>query len=145
MKRAFTVCFPKEEDGEVTDDDNLDDAELWEDLSRGEWDTVDQMLIRGSPKRQQCFAHTLQLTVGDGLKDARIANGAFAKCSKLSSLLRTSSTFKDAFEDKFGQRGVPAAVNTRWNSTLRQVKAVLSFSHQELCSVVQGTTSWSSQ
>lgn len=35
MKRAFTVCFPKEEDGEITDDDNLDDAELWEDLSRG--------------------------------------------------------------------------------------------------------------
>lgn len=28
MKRAFTVCFPKEQDGEVTDDDNLDDAEL---------------------------------------------------------------------------------------------------------------------
>nr|XP_055032036.1 zinc finger BED domain-containing protein 4-like [Misgurnus anguillicaudatus] len=66
-------------------------------------------------------------------------NSTFAKCSKLSSLLHTSSTFKDAFEDKFGQRGIPAAVNTRWNSTLRQVKAVLSFSHQELCSVVQDT------
>ena len=39
MKRAFTVCFPKEEDGDVTDDDNLDDAELWEDLSRGKWET----------------------------------------------------------------------------------------------------------
>lgn len=87
LKRAFTVCFPKEQDGEVTDDDNLDDAELWEDLSRGEWETVDQKLNRGSPKRQQCFAHTLQLTVGDGLKDARIMNSTFAKCSKLSSLV----------------------------------------------------------
>ena len=139
MKRAFTVCFPKDDGDEMTDDDNLDDADLWEDLSRGEWETVDQVLTRGSPKRQQCFAHTLQLTVGDGLKDARIMNSAFAKCSKLSSLLHTSSTFKDAFEDTFGQRGVPAAVNTRWNSTLRQVKAVLSFSHQELCNVVQAT------
>ncbi|KAL7373446.1 hypothetical protein ABVT39_006953 [Epinephelus coioides] len=46
----------------------------------------------------------------------------------------------DAFEDKFGQRGIPAPVNTRWNSTLRQVKAVLLFSHQELCNVVQGTS-----
>ena len=55
------------------------------------------------------------------------------------SLLHTSSTFKDSLEDKFGQRGIPAAVNTRWNSTLCQVKAVLSFSHQELCNVVQGT------
>ncbi|XP_078021628.1 zinc finger BED domain-containing protein 4-like [Epinephelus lanceolatus] len=87
----------------------------------------------------QCFAHMLQLTVGDGLKDARLMNSTFAKCSKLSSLLHTSSTFKDAFEDKFGQRGIPAAVNTRWNSTLRQVKAVLSFSHQELCNVAQVT------
>ncbi|KAL7379703.1 hypothetical protein ABVT39_004336 [Epinephelus coioides] len=139
MKRAFTVCFPKEQDGEVTDDDNLDDAELWEDLFRGEWETVDRMINRGSPKRQQCFAHTLQLTVGDGLKDARLMNSTFAKCSKLSSLLHTSSTFKDAFEDKFGQQGIPAAVNTRWNSTLCQVKAVLSFSHQELCNVAQVT------
>ncbi|KAJ8376339.1 hypothetical protein SKAU_G00069190 [Synaphobranchus kaupii] len=109
MKRAFTVCFPQEEDDEVNDDDNLDDAELWEDLSRGEQETVDQVLTRGSPKRQQCFAHTLQLVVGDGLKDARIMNSAFAKCSKLSSLLHTSTTFKDAFEDRFGQRGIPAA------------------------------------
>lgn len=139
MKRAFTVCFPQEEDDEVNDDENLDDEELWEDLSRDEQETVDQVLTRGSPKRQQCFAHTLQLTVGDGLKDARIMNSAFAKCSKLSSLLHTSTTFKDAFEDRFGQRGIPAAVNTRWNSTLRQIKAVLSFSHQELCHVVQGT------
>ncbi|KAK0150985.1 hypothetical protein N1851_007858 [Merluccius polli] len=100
---------------------------------------LDQMLIRGSPKRQQFFAHTLQLIVGDGIKDARIMNSAFAKCSKLSSLLHTSTAFKDAFEDKFGLRGIPAAVNTRWNSTLRQIKAVLSFSHQGLCSVVQGT------
>ncbi|KAJ8356673.1 hypothetical protein SKAU_G00194670 [Synaphobranchus kaupii] len=37
MKQAFSVCFPQEED-----DENLDDAELWEDLSRGEQETVDQ-------------------------------------------------------------------------------------------------------
>lgn len=139
MKRAFTVCFPQEEDDEVNDDDNLDDAELWEDLSRDEQKTVDQMLTRGSPKRQQCFAHTLQLVVGDGLKDARIMNSVLAKCSKLSSLLHTSTTFKDAFEEKFKERGIPAAVNTRWNSTLRQIKAVLSFSHQDLSQVVQNT------
>lgn len=64
------------------------------------------MINRGSPKRQQWFGHTLQLTVGDGLEDARIMNSTFATCSKLSSLLHTSSTFKDAFEDKFGKRGI---------------------------------------
>ncbi|KAG8006702.1 hypothetical protein GBF38_022671 [Nibea albiflora] len=91
MKQAFSVCFPKDQYDEVTDDDNLDDAELWEDLSRDEWETVDRTINRGCPKRQQCFAHTLQLTVGDGLKDARIMNSSFAKLSKLSSLLHTSS------------------------------------------------------
>ena len=34
--------------------------------------------------------------------------------------------FRDAFEQVFGSnKGIPAAVVTRWNSTLRQVKAQL--------------------
>lgn len=53
MKRAFRVCFPKEEDDEVGDDKNLDDAELWENISNGQWEIVDQILTRGTI--QQCF------------------------------------------------------------------------------------------
>ena len=50
-----------------------------------------------------------------------------ARCSKICSLLHTSTSFRDAFHQVFGSnRGIPAAVVTRWNSTLRQMKAVLS-------------------
>ncbi|GLD65627.1 zinc finger BED domain-containing protein 4-like protein [Lates japonicus] len=58
--------------------------------------------------------------------------------SKLSSLLHTSTTFKDVFDAEFGeQKGIPAAVNTRWNSTLRQVKALLQCNHLKLCAVLE--------
>ncbi|XP_056432241.1 uncharacterized protein LOC130370519 [Gadus chalcogrammus] len=57
---------------------------------------------------------------------------------KTCSLLHTSTTFKDVFDSEFGeQKGIPAAVNTRWNSTLRQVKAVLHCDHLRLCAVLE--------
>ena len=52
-------------------------------------------------------------------------NTALAKCSKLSSLVHTSGKVKTALE-KVTTRGIPAAVVTRWNSTFRQVQAILS-------------------
>jgi len=52
--------------------------------------------------------------VGDGLKSTRCVSAALAKCCKISSLLHTSSSFKDAFEEMFGaNRSVPAIVVTR--------------------------------
>ncbi|XP_030264667.1 zinc finger BED domain-containing protein 4-like [Sparus aurata] len=89
-------------------------------------------------QRLQCFAHTLQLVVGDGLKETKVVSPSLSKLSKLSSLLHTSTTFKDVFDAEFGeQKGIPAAVNTRWNSTLRQVKAVLQCNHLKLCAVLE--------
>lgn len=87
-------------------------------------------------QRLQCFAHTLQLVVGDGLKETKVACPSLSKLSKLSSLLHTSTTFKDIFDGEFGEHeGIPAAVSMRWNSTLRQVKAVLHCDQQKLCAV----------
>ncbi|KAJ4941207.1 hypothetical protein JOQ06_027494, partial [Pogonophryne albipinna] len=99
-------------------------------------ETVDAALAK--KQRLQCFAHTLQLVVGDGLKETKGTTSSLAKLSKLSSLLHTSTTFKDVFDAEFGeQRGIPAAVTTRWNSTLRQVKAVLRCEHPKLCRVLE--------
>uniref|UniRef100_A0A674AI05 HAT C-terminal dimerisation domain-containing protein n=1 Tax=Salmo trutta TaxID=8032 RepID=A0A674AI05_SALTR len=53
------------------------------------------------------------------------------------SLLHTNTTFKEVFEAEFGERGIPAAVNTRWNSTLRQVKAVIQCDHLKLSHVLE--------
>ncbi|XP_035852934.1 uncharacterized protein LOC118494171 [Sander lucioperca] len=83
MRKAFTVCFPSEQEEDDYAGDNLDDPEL-------------------------------------------------------CSLLHTSTTFKDIFNGEFGEhRGIPAAASTRWNSTLRQVKAVLHCDQQKLCAVLE--------
>ena len=58
---------------------------------------------------------------------------ALAKMSKMSSLLHTFAKFKEAFDQKFnvdgGHGGSPQPVVTRWNSSLRQVNAVLKLEH----------------
>ena len=72
------------------------------------------------------------------MKETKVASPSLSKLSKLSSLLHTSTTFKDVFNAEFGeQKGIPAAVNTRWNSTLRQVKAVLQCNHLKLGAVLE--------
>ncbi|CAJ1074294.1 uncharacterized protein LOC117545812 [Xyrichtys novacula] len=117
MRKAFTVCFSTEHEDEVYENDRIDDPELWNKLTLEDQQT---------------------LVVGDGLKETKVSSPALSKLSKLSSLLHTSSTFKDVFNAEFGeQRGIPAAVNTRWNSTLRQVKAVLHFDHAKLSRTVE--------
>uniref|UniRef100_A0A9J8C8A2 HAT C-terminal dimerisation domain-containing protein n=1 Tax=Cyprinus carpio carpio TaxID=630221 RepID=A0A9J8C8A2_CYPCA len=136
MRKAFTVCFPSEQEEDDDAGDNLDDPELWHDLTLEDQQTVDAAMAK--KQRLQCFAHTLQLVVGDGLKETKAACPSLSKLSKLSSLLHTSTTFKDIFDGELGEhRGIPAAVSTRWNSTLRQVKAVLHCDQQKLCAVLE--------
>ncbi|XP_029907285.1 zinc finger BED domain-containing protein 4-like [Myripristis murdjan] len=135
MRKAFTVCFPSEQEDD-DDGDHLDDPELWCDLTLEDQQTVHAAMAK--KQRLQCFAHTLQLVVGDGLKETKVVSPSLSKLSKLSSLLHTSTTFKDVFDTEFGeQKGIPAAVNTRWNSTLRQVKGVLQCDHLKLCAVLE--------
>uniref|UniRef100_A0A674DIX8 HAT C-terminal dimerisation domain-containing protein n=1 Tax=Salmo trutta TaxID=8032 RepID=A0A674DIX8_SALTR len=135
MRKAFTVCFPIEQEDEVHDADHLDDPELWNDLTLEDQQTVDAAIAK--KQSLQCFAHTLQLVVGDGLKETKVMTPSLSKLSKISSLLHTSTTFKEVFEAEFGERGIPAAVNTRWNSTLRQVKAVIQCDHRKLSHVLE--------
>lgn len=67
-----------------------------------------------------------------------MASPSLSKLAKLNSLLHTSTTFKNVFDAEFGeQKSIPAAVNTRWNSTLRQVKAVVQCDHLKLCTVLK--------
>ena len=121
MKKAFTTCFPGQEEEE-----DLDDADMWNDLSPEDQKRVDLFIMAKSECRMQCFAQTLQLVVRDGLKETRIVGAAIAKASRLSHILHTSCSFKEMFECEFGQRGIPACIATRWNSTFRQLKVVLN-------------------
>ena len=120
MKKAFTVCLAKNDgsqdltatpvDDEGTDDDtqgddNLDDDTLWEPLGYTDQTVVDQTLAAHcKQQRLGCYAHTLQLVVGDGLKEGRSARPALSKASRLSTLMHTSGLFRDQFEKKFGSK-----------------------------------------
>ena len=84
-------------------------------------------------ERLSCFCHSLHLIVSDGLKDTKCLSSAIAKACKLTSLVHQSQIFRDEFEQAFGENsGIPAAVCTRWNSTLRQLQAVVALEQKKL-------------
>ena len=77
--------------------------------------------------RVACFAHTLQLTVRDGLDHVHFLRPVMGKCSKLSNLVHQSAMFRASFEQQFGSgHSIPVLNDTRWNSTYRQYSAILS-------------------
>lgn len=92
MKKAFEVRFPdQEQDDEELDED---EAELG-DLSEEEEGEIQTALQTNSRHRVSCFAHTLQLVIGDGLQNMRVIGKAMAKVSKMSTLLHRSTVFKE--------------------------------------------------
>lgn len=142
MKKAFTVCLFREDDANIDDNMSLDmdeegevdDDSLWEPIEAVDQRSVDSTMARYCRhQRLQCYCHTLQLVVGDGLKDAKCLRPTLARACRLSSLLHTSSSFKDKFEDQFGTSvGIPAAVITRWNSTFRQIQSITKLNYSKL-------------
>ncbi|XP_063331713.1 B-cell receptor CD22-like [Pelmatolapia mariae] len=72
----------------------------------------------------------------DGMKEVKAI--ARAKASKFTTLRHSSSKHKDLFEAHFGSnKSIPAANNIRWNSTYRQLKALIRLDHRaitEMCS-----------
>ncbi|XP_017263504.1 zinc finger BED domain-containing protein DAYSLEEPER-like [Kryptolebias marmoratus] len=135
MKCAFKVHMPQQQsDDSDSEEDNLDDEHLWEDINSEE----DIDLPWSSGERLSCFAHSLQLVVHDGMKEVKTISRTIAKTSKFATLLHSSSQFKDKFEAAFGtNKSVPAANSTRWNSTFKQVQALTTLEHKslsEMCS-----------
>lgn len=114
---------------------DIDNDELWDDHDEY-LSEVQDILDSQNMVRLPCFAHTLQLAIGDGLKVCNSINGALGKCSKLASILHTSSTFKDCFDIEFPNRSIPQVGNTRWNSLLTHVKAIMSFNSIKLDRVI---------
>ncbi|XP_004210748.1 uncharacterized protein LOC101239302 [Hydra vulgaris] len=139
MHKAFTTNFPEDPEGggdtsaeELAED--LENEDLWEDIIAP--DKIIQNINQLNPRREvtrlSCFAHTLQLVVGDGLKEAKIYS-AQVKASKICTLLHTSTTFKVAFDKTFGfKQGIPLVNATRWNSTFRHIKSVVNLDEKKL-------------
>ncbi|KAK0145124.1 putative AC9 transposase [Merluccius polli] len=111
MKCAFKVHMPQHQSDESkSEEENLDDEHLWEDTDSVE----DTELPWSSVERLSCFAHSLQLVVNDGMKEVRSISRPIAKTSRFTTLLHSSSQFKDKFEAMFdANKTIPAANTTR--------------------------------
>ena len=135
MKRAFSVCFQ-----ELTDQEQsvIDDESIWHDVEKEQTDGMNSPVSQSVKERLQCFTHTLQLTVGDGLKKTKGVSQALTKCNKLCTQLHSSTAMKEEFEEKFGKKtSIPAANVTRWSSTYKQVLAVLQLSMMKVNDIVR--------
>lgn len=149
MKKAFSIPLIEQEEDRSRLDDNtvnnivgrpscdVDLPELWDTDTNVLIDMEVDEIIKDR-QRLSCFAHSLQLAVGDGLKHTKSINLVLGKICKISALLHTSASFKEKFEDRFGStKGIPQVNSTRWNSMLRQVQAVLKLSHTTLNELVE--------
>ena len=85
-----------------------------------------------------CFAHSLQLVVRDGLSFMGVIRSTLGKCSKLANLVHQIALFRSAFEAELGAgKAVPATNDTRWNSTYRQLQAIVDLDQDKLSNVLQ--------
>ncbi|KAK0151186.1 Zinc finger BED domain-containing protein 4 [Merluccius polli] len=139
MKKAFTVCFPSATTTESVDgEDDLENSNLWEDISENFQDDVETIQSSCRQQRLQCFAHSLQLVVHDGLKETKTLNSAMAKVTKFCSLLHSTCGLKEAFEREFGaNRSIPSSISTRWNTTVRLVEAITNLDPQSLNTLLE--------
>ena len=97
MRAAFNTQFPTVET--EADDDHDELGEVDDDIFQGlsEVDELDmQAAVENTTRRRiSCFAHSLQLVVADGLKEARNLSIPLSKASRLSTLLHRSTIFKE--------------------------------------------------
>lgn len=134
MRKAFQARFLPEED-EAAEPEPED--EIWQDLTPEDQEAVNATLDENCKmQRLSCFTHSLQLVIKDGLKEASGLSGTLSKLSRAANLLHSGTSFKDCFEANFGDATIPTANATRWNSTLKQVKAYVNFDIQMLAYVL---------
>ena len=114
MVKAFTL--PGMEDLTIDDDDEDEDEEQLEEQPLP--DDLEDLQGQRSP----CFAHTLQLVVKDGLKEAKQLNKIIKKVSKIVSHCRKSSKSSELLED---YTKLQLANATRWNSQVTMLRSLL--------------------
>ena len=130
MFKVFYVNDAEDDEYNSSSDDNgdqltrLGDDTNWQDLDTVDDHMVEQAMTRCCASRLACFAHTLQLTVRDGLEKLSNIKGqnmktVIGKCVKLANL---GIKVLSLFEAKLGAgRSIPSANATRWNSTYMQL------------------------
>ncbi|CAF2562524.1 unnamed protein product [Rotaria sp. Silwood2] len=80
--------------------------------------------------RLSCFAHTLQLSIRDGLKNAPYVPKLLGKCQALAKFSHKSSKMADLLDQL--NKNINKMNLTRWNSEYFLIKSIYSISKNEL-------------
>ena len=74
------------------------------------------------PQHDSCFAHTIQLVVKDGFKNAEANNKVLSKRASIVSYVRKSVNTSEILES---ERRLQAKVATKWNSELKSIQSLM--------------------
>ena len=123
MTRAFHLLTSIDE-SDTEHDTDFDKEDEIRPVELGE-----QLDAINVPMHQPCFAHTVQLVVKDGLKQADQINRVLGKITKFVSHVRSSTKASDLLESEVR---LQAANVTRWNSQLNMLKSLLKVSNDTM-------------
>ena len=82
------------------------------------------------PQHSACYAHTLQLVVKDGFKEA--GNNLKTIIAKASTVVRYVRQSLLATEILEGEKRLQTANATRWNSQLIMIRSILNIPEEKL-------------
>lgn len=120
MIKAFRLPgFDVELENEESDSDDDDDVE--DDENEILAANLSECMVY-LPQHDSCFAHTIQLVVKDGFKNAKAINKVLAKAASIVSYVRKSVNASEILE---GERRLQAKVATRWNSELKSIRSLM--------------------
>ena len=122
MKKAFAEATAISSAADEISSDGDDDDFQRVDIN---WNDVQDEVPVTIPKRYNCTAHTLQLAVNDGLKEATDKiKQLLSRCKSLVSSIHKSCKATELLENEAG-RQISVANATRWNSTLTMIEAII--------------------
>ncbi|CAF0828407.1 unnamed protein product [Adineta ricciae] len=109
----------------VNDDANEDDTKSFPDV-RDLSDDNNDVYIRDNPSdvRLACFAHTMQLCIRDGLKNATYIPKVLGNCKVIAKFAHKSSKIADLLEPL--NKNIYKYNLTRWNSEYMLIKSIVS-------------------
>lgn len=135
MVKAFSL--PGFEDAPT--DDESDDESYEEGLNDDEDDNVpieanediyDELHVM--VQRVPCFAHTLQLVIKDGFKQAGGISKAMSKASAIIAHVQKSTHTKELLES---EKCLKNATAVRWNSQFSMIRSILRIPEKKLASL----------
>ena len=124
MVKAFDFSLPGFAEDKCIDSENEESTDTIIDDS----DCTDEFDCL--PKHFRCYAHSLQLVVRDGLKEAgQHLKTVVAKASNIVNFVRKSVNASEILE---GEKKLQASNATRWNSQLYMIKSILNVPEEKL-------------